>query len=341
VLPDPSPSPSLPAPWREGWPWTRDTATPDTPSGDWPRITVVTPSFNQGPYLEATIRSVLLQGYPNLEYVVVDGGSKDESVAVIRKYEPHLAGWVSEPDRGQSHAINKGFTRATGALFAYLNSDDVLEPGALFACAELFRRGASWIVGDVRYWPPNGELWPFPEIPGRGLSRWLLSCPVGQPGSFWSADLHRRVGPFREELRYVMDYEFWLRLRVGERVEPVRRRQPIARYRLHADSKTVGENSGFTKEARSVIVRYSERLTPVERLTLRAARRRRAAITRGRESVALLRQGAPLAAGGRFLSALASWPPLLVDPSVLTGLRTLAGHGEPESPHADLFPPYW
>src|SRR5439155_11304713 len=130
-------------PNQTGWPWTEGSAPfpPTLPDGSpWPRVTVVTPSYNQGQFVEETIRSVLLQGYPNLEYVVVDGGSTDESVEIIRKYEPWLAYWVSERDQGQTHAINKGLARATGEVFAYLNSDDLFVPGALTAIGEAYAR---------------------------------------------------------------------------------------------------------------------------------------------------------------------------------------------------------
>ncbi len=112
---------------QTGWMWNEESSQlpENMPDGhQLPRITIVTPSYNQGQFLEATIRSVLLQGYPNLEYIIIDGGSSDNSVEIIRKYEPWLAYWVSEKDRGQAHAINKGFAHATGSIYAYLNSDD-------------------------------------------------------------------------------------------------------------------------------------------------------------------------------------------------------------------------
>jgi hypothetical protein len=112
---------------KTGWMWTEVSPQLPDPGPDshlWPRITIVTPSFNQGRFLEETIRSILFQGYPHLEYIIIDGGSNDNSVDIIKKYEPYLAYWVSEKDRGQAHAINKGFARASGDIYAYLNSDD-------------------------------------------------------------------------------------------------------------------------------------------------------------------------------------------------------------------------
>jgi cellulose synthase/poly-beta-1,6-N-acetylglucosamine synthase-like glycosyltransferase len=127
-----------PPPGKTGWPWTEESRPlPDaTADGQlWPKISIVTPSYNQGRFIEECIRSVLLQGYPNLEYIIIDGGSTDETVEVIKKYEPWLAYWESEPDRGQSHAINKGLAKSTGQLFNWHNSDDVLTSNSLTTMA--------------------------------------------------------------------------------------------------------------------------------------------------------------------------------------------------------------
>src|SRR5687767_14913471 len=125
-----------------------------------PRITIVTPSFNQAQYLEQTLRSVLDQDYPNLDYIVVDGGSTDGSVEIIRRYADRLSWWVSEKDDGQSHAINKGFARAGGEVFGYINSDDILYPGALDAVARAYGAGAEWMIGWVMTVEQDGGEWP-------------------------------------------------------------------------------------------------------------------------------------------------------------------------------------
>lgn len=323
---------------REGWPWT--VATPERADASvrrWPRITVVTPSYNQGEYLEETIRSVLLQGYPDLEYIVVDGGSTDESVEIIQRYQAHLAWWVSEKDRGQTHAINKGFERATGEIFAYLNSDDVYEPGALFAAAEVFLAGAEWVVGEVSCFSEDGGSWPFPQLPGRSFTRWFLGCPISQPGVFWSARLHRDTGPFREDLRYVMDYEYWLRLRFVVGASPRLIRCPFARYRMHPESKSVAQQEGMGREVADTVRAYQRRLGRLQRGRLWLARRHRRGRVHGARAVALLRDGDPRSALLEFARALRHWPLLVVDPGAFVGIaRRLRGPPQPSG-----FPDSW
>lgn len=135
----------LPVADKRGWPWTEESLPlPETMADGkpWPRISIVTPSYNQGRFLEETLRSVLLQGYPDLEYIVIDGGSTDESGEIIRKYEAWLTYWVSERDQGQSDAINKGWRRCTGDIIVWLNSDDGYAPNALCEVARAFQANA-------------------------------------------------------------------------------------------------------------------------------------------------------------------------------------------------------
>lgn len=126
----------------------------------WPRITIVTPSYNQGSFIEETIRSVLLQGYPNLEYIIIDGGSSDDSVALVSRYSEWLSFWVSEPDNGQAAAINKGFKKASGDIWQWINSDDRLAPGALFRVAHLYMTQPATIIAGAceNFWPDGQKI---------------------------------------------------------------------------------------------------------------------------------------------------------------------------------------
>jgi glycosyltransferase involved in cell wall biosynthesis len=182
-----------------------------------PRITIVTPSLNQAAFLERTIRSVLEQGYPDLEYFVFDGGSTDGSIEILERYDDRIAYWESVPDRGQSHAINKGLERATGEIVAYLNSDDYYLPGALSAIAEAFERDPSvgWVCGACRYLHADGSLnmiWR-PRLPEGPRPLWVRDMwYVPQASSFWRRSEVERIGGFREDLHYGMDTEFGIRL---------------------------------------------------------------------------------------------------------------------------------
>ena len=182
-----------------------------------PRVSIVTPSFNQGAFLEETIRSVLLQGYPDLDYIIIDGGSTDQSVGIIRKYEPWLAYWVSEKDSGQAHAINKGFSHATGEIRAYLNSDDVFCQNALSTAVSFLdkRPEAALAYGDCQIideLSKVNDLWLAPEF---DLPELLFRCYLAQPATFWRQSKMEKmagVGVFNVGMHYAFDYEMWLRM---------------------------------------------------------------------------------------------------------------------------------
>lgn len=262
-----------PPPERTGWPWDSapSMVTRDAP---WPRVTIITPSFNQGEFLEETIRSVLLQGYPNLEYIIMDGGSSDASVDIIRKYEPWLAHWESKPDRGQSHAINKGFERATGEIVAWLNSDDLYYPGAIAAAVEAFGRDpeASFVNSDCSIIDTASCVTGCIDLPQRALPALIGDGNViAQPTVFIRRSALLQVGPVREDLHMVMDYELWIRLlRVSSaRFLPGPR---LAAFRMYPASKTVGSAYRATPELLKVFDElFRDRsLEP----SLRAVRRR-------------------------------------------------------------------
>jgi acetyltransferase-like isoleucine patch superfamily enzyme/glycosyltransferase involved in cell wall biosynthesis len=261
----------LPQPYgRSGWPWTFEASSlPDNmpDGGPWPRISIVTPSYNQGQFIEETIRSVLLQGYPNLEYIIIDAESSDGSVEIIRKYERYLDYWASEPDSGQSHAINKGFSKASGEILGWLNSDDLLAPGALRNIAEAFDSEKDspihWIVGKMAIFKQNdiGQVVRikepgFPDL----LEDWLLeSWFAPQPSTFWSRHAWEQAGPLREDLHYSFDREYWMRLRfLGHRPQVL----PfiLSNFRLHNRSKTLTRNIIFIRERNQIRAEYAQKV---------------------------------------------------------------------------------
>jgi len=233
-----------------------------------PRLTVITPSLNQAAYLERTIRSVLDQAYPELEYIVIDGGSSDGSVDVLRQYESRLAYWVSEPDKGQSHAINKGLARSSGEIVAYINSDDYYLPGTFEAVLRVFRDPAvSWASGTCRYVYADGTLeavWR-PQLPGGPRGAWIRgSWGVPQPSSFWRRRLFDEFGPFREDLHYVFDTEFELRIAIAGCLPAIVDRELAVRW-LHEEAKSA-DRSRFEKEFEVVARQLLETLPRHERV---------------------------------------------------------------------------
>jgi len=247
-----------PPPGKRGWPWHVGAVSIPDADRDWPAITVITPSFQQGRFVEATLRSVLLQGYPNLQYVVVDGGSTDGSVDVIRRYAPWLASWTSERDDGQADAIDKGLRRADGAIVGWVNSDDRLLPGALFSIARAASRhpdAVAW-AGRCRSVTPQGSL-VYLQVP-RGLTRdeladWGHAGQISQPACFFSRAAAERVGFLDPDLHYALDVDLWLKLAAVGRF--VACDEILAEETLHPDAKTRAQRGRSLAELHRVQIR--------------------------------------------------------------------------------------
>jgi glycosyltransferase involved in cell wall biosynthesis len=213
-------------------------------SSSWPRITIITPSFNQGDFLEDTILSILNQNYPNLEYFIVDGGSTDNSLEIIRKYEDKIDWWVSEPDRGQSHAINKGLERTTGVLLNWINSDDLLFPGALKRVARCFqhhKESADLMTGDTARISADGKIIKISGSPWRcAISLRNLIIPIGQQSSFFTRRALDMVGLLDEQLHAIMDMDLYYRIMAkGGRF--VRFRGLVGAIRNHPNAKGIAQ----------------------------------------------------------------------------------------------------
>lgn len=227
-----------------------------------PLVTVVTPSYNQGRFIRSTIESVLKQDYPRIEYLVMDGGSTDETVSILREYSDRLR-WISEPDHGQAHAINKGWRQARGSILAYLNSDDLYLPGAVTqAVATLDAHpGAAAVYGEGYHVDEQGRILErYPTEPFEA-DRLQETCFISQPTVFLRRDAVERVGYLDESLRYCIDYDLWIRLaRAGKIL--IHTPHYLASTRLHADAKTLGQRRQAHAEILQVIYRHFGRVAP-------------------------------------------------------------------------------
>src|SRR5574337_800152 len=249
-----------------------------------PLVSIITPSFNQANYLEETILSVLNQDYPNLEYIIIDGGSTDGSVNIIRKHEQRLAYWVSEPDLGQSHAVNKGFLRAKGEILGWVNSDDLLCPGAVRLAAEFLASNpeVSLVYGGADFIDADGRLMLPMRCEDFDVARCLtrLVTPIPNPAAFLRKDTIRRIGLLDQNLRYYMDFEYWIRATLAG-LQISRIPDTLAHIRVHHDAKTVGQIPKPNEEL----------LAWVDRLFLQALPPDIAALQRQVRSRALLELG--------------------------------------------------
>lgn len=211
-----------------------------------PKISVITPSYNQAKFIEQTINSVLNQNYPYLEYTVMDGGSTDGTVKVLKKYGKKII-WFSEKDKGQSHAINKGLKKSKGEIIGFLNSDDYLEPGSLFKVGEFFSENKKtyWLTGKCKIVDEKSrEVRKFATIYKNLFLKYLRNETtnkivqfISQPATFWRREVMETIGYFDESLHYDMDYDYWLRM--WRRYKLYFLDEYLALYRVHSASKAV------------------------------------------------------------------------------------------------------
>jgi glycosyltransferase involved in cell wall biosynthesis len=226
---------------------------------DNPLVSIITPSYNQAPFLEQTIRSVLAQDYPRIEYIVVDGASTDGSVEIIKRHESRIARWVSEPDRGQSDAINKGFRMATGDVVAWINSDDLYFPDAVSTAVERFTQdpGLGLFYGNCVFIDRDGafvryftEVEPYDEFRLRNCSDFIM-----QPTTFFRRDLLEKIGLLDESLHFTMDWDLWCRFAesgCGIHCEP----KLIAATRVYPETKTTAGSRPRLDEVKQILNRH-------------------------------------------------------------------------------------
>jgi len=252
---------------HSGWPWTEESEVLPPAMADgtpWPRVSIVTPSYNQGQFLEETIRSVLLQGYPNLYYVVIDGGSTDGSLDVIKKYERFLSFWVSERDGGQAQAINKGWKHAGGEVLAWINSDDIYLPGSV-------AKAVSYLADHQQVGMVYGEGYHI-DVDGRIVERYPTekfdadrlgdTCYICQPTTFIRRSVIEKVGPVDESLRFCMDYDLWIRISQQSVIDYLP--DYIAHSRLHEESKTIKQAVPRAREALDMLYRHYRSVPPLK-----------------------------------------------------------------------------
>ena len=258
----------LPAPLagNTDWPWSVNPSEYEdlTPDGSpWPKISIVTPSYNQGEFLEKTISSILSQGYPNLEYIIIDGGSSDNSIEIIKRYEKDLKYWCSEPDEGHYAAVNKGFSHATGEVFAWLNSDDMYCPWALKMVGSIFSRFSEveWISTlEQLVWDRSGSCITIKKMPGYSRQAFLdggyftrLGSRLGfiqQESTFWRSSLWEKVGGLGLKCGLAGDFDLWGRFFANADLYGVA--SPLGGFRYHGKNRSLQKGDYIAEAERSL-----------------------------------------------------------------------------------------
>lgn len=257
----------MPAPGKTGWPWTQQSNVlyRQTLVGSaWPKISIVTSNYNYGEFLEETIRSVLLQGYPNLEYIVIDGGSTDNSIEIIQRYEKYLTYWVSKPDKGQTDAINQGYEKCTGNIFSWLNSDDTYTEGVLWKVAEYFRNQYQIIAGGCRNLYIDAGYEEIIHSPKWGFKRYLRfwSYPSDtffpQPSVFLAKEVSDKCFPLDYSLYCAMDQQYFLRALI-QKPQRINVEEIWVNMKYHGKNKT-GSNYPVFDELCRVSLTESKKL---------------------------------------------------------------------------------
>ena len=222
-----------------------------------PLISIITPSFNQGEYIEDTIKSVVSQNYPNIEYIIVDGSSTDETLDILKKYKKKIR-WISEKDNGQADAVNKGIKLTKGEIVAWLNSDDILLPDAVNRIANFFSRNheVMMVYGKCYYIDQVGEIigkYPTEEFSFEKLARFNF---ISQPSTFFKRNAFYDVGGLNSGLHYSLDYDLWIRISARFKVKYLS--EFLSGYRLHETSKTVAYSQALSnhKEGLNTALRY-------------------------------------------------------------------------------------
>lgn len=260
----------LPSPpeGKNGWPWTEESlklSERRESDEEWPKVSIVIPSYNQGQYIEETIRSILLQGYPNLECIVVDGGSTDNTLQILKKYEAWFSSCLSESDNGQSNAINKGIKLSNGKWFAWMNSDDIYYKNAFHKLSEDFSTNIDFLYGKTAFIDENSVESGIQNPPFLNLDKLLLSFYSNQyiipsQSVFVKMELIDAVGGLDENLCYSMDIDWYIRFRL-KNVVYKQYNNVNSGYRIHKDAKSQAQDL-FFQEAYDIYWKYREYLEP-------------------------------------------------------------------------------